>query len=179
MEEIEYTLLQKPDCKAYEIPPAVRSSGHLAEEWKNCIFQGKLRLVAKGKFCFIQLLTRDNSLFLACQVNPKFIERTVERTKDSSRYYVLTVVTPNGSNVYIGMGFDERNDAFDFWATLLDFAERIKTEEQPVVEVAGPDLSHLQLRDGQMISLSGGNKPVVANPPATQPKLFKLKPPPK
>ena len=57
----------------------------------------------------------------------------------------------------LGMGFTERNDAFDFWAALLDFSERIKNENAPVVEASGPDLSHLRLQEGQTFSL--GTKP--------------------
>lgn len=176
MEEIEYLLLQKQECRAYEIPPAARSTGHLAEEWTNCIFQGKLKIMARGKHCYIQLLNRENELFVACQVDPKNFERCIERAKDSSRYFVLTLVSPTGAKGYIGMGFVERNDAFDFWAALLDFVERNNTEEKAVVETPGPDLTHLQLREGQTFSLGSNNTP---NPSSNTQKLFKLKPPPK
>jgi adaptin ear-binding coat-associated protein 1/2 len=178
MDEIEYSLLQKPSCRAYEIPPAARSTGHLAEEWKNCIFQGKLKLTAKGKMCYIQLLNRENELFLVCSVDPQAVERSVERTRDSSRYFVLTLVTPTGSRAYIGMGFEERNDAFDFWAAILDFAERTKAEEQqPELEQSGPDLSHLRMGEGQTISLGSGK---AQNAPSSGTgKITKLRPPPK
>lgn len=175
MDEIEYLLIQKNECRAYEIPPAARSTGHLAEEWKNCIFQGKLKIIAKGKFCHIQLLNRENQLFVSCEVNPEAFERSVERCVDSSRYFVLTLVAPNGARVYIGMGFEERNDAFDFWAALVDFVDRIKNDNKPVVETSGPDLSHLQLREGQTFSLGGPAN--TSN--QTGGKLFKLKPPPR
>ena len=180
MEEIEYQLLALPSCLAYEIPPAARSTGHMADEWKNCIFQGKLKIVAKGKLCYIQLLSKDNSLFVACQVDPNCIERSVARTRDSSRYFVLTLVGPTGSHAYIGMGFTERNDAFDFWAALLDFSERIKNENAPVVEASGPDLSHLRLQEGQTFSL--GTKPpssLTSGGSTEAPRMLKLRPPPK
>ena len=138
--------------------------------------------MAKGKFCYVQILNRENQLFVACEVNPKFIERTVDRARDSSRYFVLTLVTPSGSNAYIGMGFTERNDAFDFWAALLDFSARVESEEKPIIDQPGPDLSHLQLREGQTFSLSNPAKstPSVAyRAEGVAPKPFKLKPPPK
>jgi adaptin ear-binding coat-associated protein 1/2 len=178
MEEIEYLLLQKPNCKAYEIPPAARSTGHLAEEWKNCIFSGKLKVMGRGKFCFIQLLNRENDLFVVCQVDGLNIERSVDRARDSSRYFVLTLVSPDGARAYIGMGFDERNDAFDFWACLLDFSARLKSETTPADPQTGPDLSHLQLKEGQTISLGSINKAPSTNA-APRTGLIKLKPPPK
>jgi Protein of unknown function (DUF1681). len=133
--------------------------------------------MAKGKLCFVQLFNRENELFVSCLVNPMFIDRSVQRTRDSSRYFVLTLVSPTGNNAYIGMGFDERNDAFDFWACLLDFSERIKNEENPGVESQGPDLSHLRLQEGQTFSLSG--KPAGSSSNTGTSQMIKLKPPPK
>jgi hypothetical protein len=75
------------------------------------------------------------------------------------------------------MGFEERNDAFDFWASLLDFSERVKAEETPVVEAEGPNLSHLRLQEGQTISLGSVGKSTHPAPNAA--KIMKLKPPPK
>lgn len=176
MDDIEYQLLYLPDCLVYEVPPAARSTGHMAEEWKNCILQGKVKIMAKGQYCYIQLLSKDGALFVACQVDPMCIEHSVTRTRDSSRYFVLTVVSPTGSRAYIGMGFTERNDAFDFWAALLDFSERVKNEKSPAAQPPPPDLSHLQLREGQTFSLSGKSP---ANPTKEPGKLMKLRPPPK
>ncbi|CAG9315150.1 unnamed protein product [Blepharisma stoltei] len=174
---IEYTLVQKPMCRAYEIPPSARSTGHMAAEWKNCIFQGKVRVIASENKCAIQLITNDNQLFVSCPVDPHAVERSVERATDSSRYFVLRVVGPNGAHAFIGMGFDERNDAFDFWAALVDFSGQIKNEEQAVLHQSspGPDLSHLQLGQGQSISLSGAstNKTVTNSQPKPLPRLAK------
>lgn len=172
--EVEYTLLQKPDIKAYEIPPSARSTGHLAEEWTKQILHGKLKVSACGKTCLIQLLTKDNQLFVACPVDPLDVEKSVERVRDSTRYFVLRVVGPNGQHAFIGMGFDERNDAFDFWASLVDFGSQIKQEEKASeTSESSPDLSHLQLNQGQTISLGGAAK----KPKSSGKGLIKLQPP--
>lgn len=178
-ETIEYTLVQKPVCRAYEIPPSARSTGHLAAEWKNCIFQGKVRIVASENKCVIQLLTNENQLFVSCPVDPHAIERSVERASDSSRYYVLKVVAPNGAHAFLGMGFDERNDAFDFWAALVDFGNQVNTEEKAKSQQTnpGPDLSHLQLRQGESISLANGVAMKASNSVKAKPLPRLAKPP--
>ena len=94
------------------------------------------------------------------------------------RFFALFRFGPGSSKrarVYIGTGFEERNDAFYFWAALVDVVDRIKNDNKPVVETSGPDLTHLQLRDGQTFSLGGSGN---ANN-QTGGRFFKLKPPPR
>src|SRR5689334_8470918 len=45
---------------------------------------------------------------------------SVEKVLDSSRYFVLRIEDGSGRAAYIGMGFNERNDAFDFTAAIQD-----------------------------------------------------------
>lgn len=56
---------------------------------------------------------------------------SVEAVLDSSRYFVLRVesIDPHTSKVrkaYIGMGFQDRGDAFDFNVALQDWTKRVK-----------------------------------------------------
>ena len=73
------------------------------------------------------------------------------------------------------MALDERNGAFEFWATLVDFVDQIKNYNKPVVETSVPDLSHLHLRDEKTFSFGGSEN---ANN-QTGGRLFKLKPSPR
>ena len=39
---------------------------------------------------------------------------------DSGRYFVLKITNANGQHAFIGMAFNERNDAFDFNVALQE-----------------------------------------------------------
>lgn len=122
-ESIEYVILAKRECYAFAVPPATSASGYRAADWGNCIWKGRCQLIGKGAVLVIKLLENDGTLFLACPVrNDQPLESCVERTTDSSRYFVLKLTDANsGRKALMGFGFDERNDAFDFNVTIQDF----------------------------------------------------------
>jgi hypothetical protein len=60
----------------------------------------------------------------------------------------------SGRKAHLGMGFDDRNDAFDFNATIQDFRRQRDTASEvikPVVSVGPPP--DLSLKEGQKISV--------------------------
>eukprot|EP00913_Durusdinium_trenchii_P012700 g11926.t1 len=87
----------------------------------EAIWRGNLRIVARGTELSIRLLdSSSGNLFAQCVIPDGLYEHYVERVVDSSRYWVLKIV--NGPrHAFIGFGFSERNDAFDFNACLADF----------------------------------------------------------
>lgn len=155
-EDLEYTLLNKREVMVYQIPPASSSAGHKADDWKKCIWRGRLRMAGRGRDLTIKLL--DNSsgnLFAQCVIPGGDHASYVERVLDSSRYFVLKI-TNGDRHAFIGLGFEDRNDAFDFNCTLSDFkttwVDREKEAAQPV-QAAGP-AKDLSLKEGQTIKIN-------------------------
>lgn len=55
------------------------------------------------------MMQADNSIFTGV---------SVESVTDSSRYFVLKISDGSGRTAFIGIGFADRGDAFDFNVTL-------------------------------------------------------------
>lgn len=154
-DELEYTLLNKRDVMVYQIPPASSSSGHKADDWKKCIWRGRCRIAGKGQDLAIKMLDPSSGeLFAQCVIPKGEHEKYVERVIDSSRYFVLKI-TNGERHAFIGLGFEDRNDAFDFNVTLSDFkstwVDRDKEVEEPATLAPAKDLS---LREGQKITIN-------------------------
>mmetsp|Transcript_21551 Transcript_21551/g.50219 ORF Transcript_21551/g.50219 Transcript_21551/m.50219 type:complete len:343 (+) Transcript_21551:75-1103(+) len=155
-EELEYTLLNKREVLVYQIPPASSSAGHKADDWKKCIWRGRCRIAGKGQDVMIKMIDASSGqLFAQCSIPNGEHEKYVERVTDSSRYFVLKI-TNGQRHAFIGLGFEDRNDAFDFNCTLRDFkstwVDRDKqVDELPVPQVPSKDLS---LKEGQKITIN-------------------------
>lgn len=154
-EELEYTLLNKKDVMVFHpIPPVSSSSGHKADEWKNCVWRGRLRVCGKGPDLLVKLLnTKDGAenLFAQCVCPNGDHEKNVERVVDSSRYFALKI-TNGARHEFIGIGFEDRNDAFDFNCTLNDFKGTwVEEQNTPAENVPSRDLS---LKAGQQITVN-------------------------
>lgn len=167
-DEIEYVILNKKECFVYNVPPATSATGYKAADWASCIWKGRLQVCAKGDILIIKLLDLNTgAIFAACPIPPNVVvDKIVERTVDSSRYFVLTMSDKSGRKAHLGMGFDDRNDAFDFNATLQDFKRHKEAPEhviKPVVKVQPPP--DLSLREGQKITVN--LRPLKAPPAAS------------
>jgi hypothetical protein len=102
--------------------------GYRASDWpKDPSWSGKLKIVAKGRKAAIFLLDDKNAIFAVCQASD---EGAVERTLDSGRYFVLRITNQQGRHAYIGIAFNERNDAFDFNVALSEFRNEVEREEK-------------------------------------------------
>ena len=124
-------LMTDRDCNAFQIPPAASARGHRAEDWRGGqIWKGKVRVmeIGNGK-CSIQLVNDDatKSPFAECPVEGVEYTRQVSRCYDSTRFFALQVVNPQTKQkANLGIGFTDRNDAFDLVTTLDDFANQLK-----------------------------------------------------
>lgn len=129
---IEHTLYICREVKIYRIPPRAGATGYRSGDWKvgDNIFTGRLRAVARGELCEIRLEDPSTGdLFAICPVPFGKREIAVEPVTDSSRYYVLRVEDPTTKrHAFLGLGFTERGDAFDFSAALSDHDKHVQQE---------------------------------------------------
>jgi hypothetical protein len=104
------------------VVPCFRA-GHRSGEWRvaDKIFDGRLRVIARGDLLEIRVEdTSNGELFAVAPVPLGKKDLVVEQATDSSRYFVLRVEDPvSKRHAFLGMGFTERGDAFDFSVALV------------------------------------------------------------
>lgn len=122
------------------------------------IFNGTIRIVTTSDKCFVVLLNPDATEATRFPVQYRGALPVINQASDSSRYFVLVVTDPTGTRqAFVGIGFRDRETAFDFKVALGDFGkwlERLKNP-QPIEQVQ-VDYS---LKQGEKIKIKiGGNK---------------------
>ncbi|CAG8446392.1 10498_t:CDS:2 [Scutellospora calospora] len=152
----------------------------LAAEWGDMeafLWKGRLRIIAVGEKCFIRLEDGNTGeLFAQCLYDPD--TNSVEAVRDSSRYFVLRIenndgpfrpplrsigATANllyGRRAFIGIGFQERSEAFDFQVTLQDHIKHLKAEKEATEHAKVASLApkkDYSLKEGQTISINLGH----------------------
>ncbi len=210
---IQRILYLAPKVHIYQIPPATSTKGYQASTWtadnnKLQIFTARIRVVetsvpseqnSDDETVTTTILLEDGKngdLFAAA---PYTSERTVEQALDSSRFFAITVVG-EGRKAVLGMGFEERSEAFDFSIALQDARRVLGFEGKPgtaspgarakssQIEVEEPKRD-FSLKEGQTISINLGglkgrrSRSHEADKNATETKseqdaLFSIKPPP-
>ncbi|KAA8543381.1 hypothetical protein F0562_021124 [Nyssa sinensis] len=199
-ESFEHTLLVVREVTVYKIPPRTTSGGYKCGEWlqSDKIWTGRLRVVSCKERCEIRLEDPNSGeLFAACFVHQGQRENSVESVLDSSRYFVLKIEDGRGKHAFIGLGFSERNEAFDFNVALSDHEKYVKREHEKESGEASDD-SHIdihpavnhRLKEGETIRINVKNKPstgtgmlsaagLSGGPSGTgKPKTLGLAPPP-
>lgn len=89
----------------------------------------------------------------------------MEPVLDSSRYFVLRIEDGSGKYAFVGLGFGERNEAFDFNVALSDHEKYVKREmegeakedEESRIGIH-PAVNH-RLKEGETIRINVKNKP--------------------
>ncbi|CAA7390511.1 unnamed protein product [Spirodela intermedia] len=175
-EAFEHTLLVVREVSVYKIPPRSTSGGYKCGEWLQTdkIWSGRLRVVSCKERCEIRLEDPNSGdLFAACFVLPGQREASVETVLDSSRYFVLKIEDGRGKHAFIGLGFTERNEAFDFNVALSDHEKYVRREHEKEYGDGGgaaggpndssdhidihPAVNH-RLKEGETIRINVKNK---------------------
>ena len=127
-----------------------------AADWpQEPIWTGKLKIIAKNKLATIILLNDKNVVFGQCPVTD---DAAVERTLDSGRYFVLRIQNEQGKHAFIGIAFNERNDAFEFNVALQEFKTQNERESAPSANVSTIPLRDLSLKEGEKIKINIAKK---------------------
>jgi len=125
-------VLSQPEVFVYRIPPRSNAAGYKASEWdlQTPLWTGSLVITAKKNDLYIRLLNPNNrEVFAECKLKQGGVSGIVEAVLDSSRYFVLRVEN-NQRTAFIGLGYNDRNDASEFNITLHDFQRRLDQEVQ-------------------------------------------------
>jgi len=114
---MEYTVLEKPSCQVFKIPPR-GTAGHKAELWTNNIWTGKLKVVIRTtdekEEVTIKFINAEGKLFGEAPLETGNLRSAFEPVSDSSRYFVVKLQDKaKAKHAYVGLGFNDRSDAFD------------------------------------------------------------------
>ena len=187
---VEHTLSVLQLAHVYTLPPRSSAGGWHCQEWPktNHIFSGRVHIVALGDQCKIKLIDPEKgTLFAECPLNNDNPTLSVEPVVDSSRYFVLRVSDGSGRHAFLGMGFLERDHAFEFNVTLQDHVKRLRNEKEAekLASAPAPPPQDLSLKGSVSIALPGGaSAPAKPRAPAPAPAgggsagLMALAPPP-
>ncbi|KAG7092887.1 hypothetical protein E1B28_009197 [Marasmius oreades] len=177
--EVESVLHIAREVSVYKIPGLKANEGHRAQDWGDLaapLWKGRMRIIERSTG--VSILFEDaqtGELFARAEYDPA--KPCVEAVLDSSRYFVIRV-EDGGKKAYIGLGFAERTDSFDFNVALQDYTKRWKTAKNPpsAQEEGMTSSPHIpvgpkkdySLKDGQTFSISiPGSKNTTTNSSAT------------
>ncbi|PPQ66449.1 hypothetical protein CVT26_011207 [Gymnopilus dilepis] len=173
-DDIESILYIAREISVYRIPPRVANEGYRANDWGDLaspLWKGRLRIVENSKGVSLNLEDAQTGELVFARADYDPARPSVEAVLDSSRYFVIRV-EDGGKKAYIGLGFAERTDSFDFNVALQDYTKRRRAALNPPSESsetsphipAGPKKDY-SLKEGQTftISIPGRNKGTTNN----------------
>lgn len=167
-EALELVLFQVSECYVYLIPPRKSAASYRADEWdvNKWAWEGALKVYSKGEECIIKLEDKTTGELYARAFLRDGEPHPVEAVIDSSRYFVLRIeenIDGRLRHAFIGIGFRERTQAYDFQAALHDhmkYLEKKKTAEDMEQHYQKESSVDYSLKEGETIVLKLKNKGV-------------------
>ncbi|KAI4322760.1 hypothetical protein L6164_022425 [Bauhinia variegata] len=158
---IELVLFQVSECYVYIIPPRKSAASYRADEWdvNKWAWEGILKVINKGEECIIKLEDKKTGELYARAFLRNGEPHPVEPVIDSSRYFVLRIEENIGGRVrhaFIGIGFRERTEAYDFQAALHDhmtYLNKKKTAEEMEQHYQQTSSVDYSLKEGETLVL--------------------------
>lgn len=135
------------DAHVFKLPPRPTAGGWRGADWTEEVWQGTVKVVERGEMTLVLLVDRTSgAIFAVCPIKDGAVDRCV----DSSRYFVLRIENANGRHMFIGMAFNERNDAFDFNTSLEDAKREREAAKNPEPQLPGLDKDY-SIKEGEKI----------------------------
>ncbi|TAQ84202.1 hypothetical protein B7494_g7478 [Chlorociboria aeruginascens] len=173
---IQRVLFIAPAVHVYNIPPLTSTKGYVASSWtadnnKRQIFTARLRILETAiptnndETVKTDILLEDpinGQLFAAA---PYTVPTVVEQVLDSSRFFAIRVVGEGGRKAMLGIGFEERTEAFDFSVSLQEVRKTLgiedmgksggkKAKEKELI----PEKRDFSLKEGETITVNIGGR---------------------
>ncbi|KAL7910385.1 hypothetical protein GGI35DRAFT_363510 [Trichoderma velutinum] len=171
---IQRVLFVANTVHVYNIPPLTSMRGHAAASWTEDparhIFTARLRVVETSyespdaaSSLKIDLVLEDPSTGQLFAASPYNDRGAVEPVVDSSRFFAVTVKDPQGRKAVLGIGFEERSDAFDLAVSLQEARRSLGWEteqsQNPADAKAKTETKDYSLKEGETITVNlGGTK---------------------
>jgi len=131
---IDRLRVEIPNVHVFKLPPRQSGAGWRGADWREKVWQGTVKIVERREEGSEEESTKillvdgtSSNIFAVCPVTGR--KNAVERTVDSSRYFVLRIENASGKHLFIGIAFNERNDAFDFNTSLEDSRREKEAEK--------------------------------------------------
>lgn len=157
-----------PSVHIYAIPPLTSTRGFHASPWTappkptaQQIFTARLEIVETSTSNNITVsinLTdpKSGELFASA---PYTSPAAVQSALDSSRFFAVRVVGEGGMKATLGLGFEERSDAFDFGVALGEARKVLGWEKQGQAGVKEEEVKRdFSLKKGEKIHVQVGGK---------------------
>ncbi|KAI9152086.1 Adaptin ear-binding coat-associated protein 2 [Paramyrothecium foliicola] len=155
----------------YNIPPLQSTRGHSASSWtedpSRHIFTARLRVVetsyessSSADKLKVDLVLEDPASGQLFAAAPYVAKATVEPVYDSSRFFAVSVRDPQGRKAMLGIGFEDRSDAFDLSVALQEARRGLGWEgEQSQQQAAAKkeeETKDYSLKKGETITINLG-----------------------
>lgn len=159
---IQRVLFVSQTVHVYNIPPRPSNKGHSASAWttdpERHIFTARLRLLETSHASTLKVdsVLEDASNGQLFAASPYDNPNAVEPVLDSARFFAITVRDPTGRKAVLGIGFEERGEAFDFGVALQEARRGLGWEAKEAKKETKPDKDY-SLKEGETITVQIGN----------------------
>jgi hypothetical protein len=171
-EPMQRLLFTTPSVHIYAIPPLTSTRGFNAGPWTappkptaQQIFTARMRVFEISKpsptsdrdALSVTINLEDPKSGELFAASPYSSAAVVQQALDSSRFFAVRVVGEGGMKATLGLGFEDRSDAFDFGIALSE-ARKVLGWEKPQASEAKDVLRDFSLKEGEKIHIQVGGK---------------------